>query len=478
VLELTQQSDRLDRDAWKVLFVAGLGSFLAQLDATVVNVSLASLAVDLQSTLPVIQWVTSGYLLALALMLPLNAWLVRRVGAKWLYMICFSAFTFSSVLCALSWSANSLIGFRILQGISGGLMAPLAQLMIARAAGRHFMRVVGYVALPVLCGPVVGPVIAGGILQHASWHWLFLINLPIGMLALVLAALFLPNDEDPQAASREFDLTGFLLLSPGLVLFLYGADHPREHAGIVALLISILLLAAFLRKASKKGARALIDLQLFRNKVFSASATTQFITNGLLFAGQMLIPVYLIRAVGESPAYVGWLMAPMGLGMMCTYRWLEKLTHRFGVRGTSAAGAVIAFAGTLPLLYLSSQHCSVSILATTLFVRGMGMTAVGVPPISAGYSSVRREELPMAATSLNIVQRLGGPTLTTLCATVLGWRLAASSSQGTVASAFTASFFLLCALHALLILAAVRLPHSLQTGEHDTGRASLTLKSV
>jgi EmrB/QacA subfamily drug resistance transporter len=268
VSQLTQQSDRLDRRVWKIVLVAALGSFLAQLDATVANVSLASLAIDLHSTLPVIQWVTSGYLLALALMLPLNGWLVERIGAKRLYVVCFSAFTVASVLCALSWSANSLIAFRVLQGMSGGLMAPMAQLMTARTAGKHFMRVVGYVAVPVLPGPVVGPVIAGAILQHASWHWLFLINLPIGVLAVVLAALFLPNDNDTAASERELDLTGFLLLSPGLVLFLYGSDHLREHAGIVALLISILLLAAFLRKAWTKGGRALVDLQLFRTRVF------------------------------------------------------------------------------------------------------------------------------------------------------------------------------------------------------------------
>jgi MFS family permease len=203
VFELNQQSDRLDRQVWKIVLVAALGSFLAQLDLTVVNVSLASLAIDLHSTLPVIQWVTSGYLLALALMLPLNAWLVQRIGAKRLYIICFSGFTFSSALYALSWSTNSLIGFRILQGMSGGLMAPLAQLMIARTAGKHLMRVVGYVAVPVLPGTVLGPVIAGAILQHACWHWLFLINLPIGVLAVVLAALFLPNDNDTAASARE-----------------------------------------------------------------------------------------------------------------------------------------------------------------------------------------------------------------------------------------------------------------------------------
>ena len=167
-----------------------LGSFLSQLDATVVNVSLSSLATELHSSLTVIQWVTSGYLLALVLMLPLNGWLVERIGAKRLYLVCFSGFTLASALCALSWSAGSLIG------VNGGLMAPMTQLMLVRVAGKHLVRVVGYAAAPILLGPILGPVIAGAILQHATWHWLFLINLPIGALAVVLAFLFLPDDDD------------------------------------------------------------------------------------------------------------------------------------------------------------------------------------------------------------------------------------------------------------------------------------------
>src|SRR6202041_82563 len=164
--EQLQQSDRLDPLVWKITTVAVLGSFLSQLDATVVNVSLSSLAVELPSTLKTIQWGTSGYLLALPLMLPLNGWLVERIGAKSLYLWCFSAFTLCSALCGIDWSANALIGFRILQGMSGGLMAPMMQLMIARVAGRHMARVLGYAGVPILLAPILGPVIAGALLQH------------------------------------------------------------------------------------------------------------------------------------------------------------------------------------------------------------------------------------------------------------------------------------------------------------------------
>jgi EmrB/QacA subfamily drug resistance transporter len=450
----------LDPLVWKITTVAVLGSFLAQLDATVVNVSLSSLAVDLHSSLTAIHWVTSGYLLALALMLPLNGWLVERIGAKSLYLWCFSAFTLSSALCGMAWSANSLIAFRILQGMSGGLMAPMAQMMMARAAGKHLARIIGYAAVPVMLGPILGPVIAGAILQHASWRWLFLVNLPVGVLAIVLAVLFLPNDRQ-ETRSREFDLPGFALLSPGLVLFLYGSDHLGERIGLAALLLSTVLLALFLRMAVRKGDRALIDVQLFKSKTFSASAVTQFMSNGISFAGQMLIPIYLIRACGQSPSATGWLLAPLGVGMICSYPWMGALTQRFDIRKVSAGGAFLAFAGTLPFLYLASHGLVFTVLAGALFLRGVGLSAVGIPSISAAYASVRKRDLPMATTSLNIVQRLGGPTLTTLCATFLGWRLAMVQSSASLSSAFTAAFLLLCGLHALLFAAALRLPLSI-----------------
>src|ERR1700723_2046637 len=468
---------RLDPLVWKVTSVAVLGSFLAQLDATIVNVSLSSLAVDLHSSLRAIQWVTSGYLLALALMLPLNGWLVERIGAKSLYLLCFSAFTLFSALCGVAWSANSLIAFRILQGMSGGLLAPVGQMMIARAAGKHMTRIIGYAAVPVMLGPILGPVIAGAILQFASWRWLFLVNLPVGALAIILAIFFLPNDRE-ETKRRDLDLVGFALLSPGLVLFLYGSDHMGERIGQITLALSVVLLATFFKVAVRKGHRALIDLQLFKGKTFAASTVTQFMTNGVSFEGQMLIPTYLIRACGRSPSETGWLLAPLGVGMICSYPWIGALTQRFGIRKVSAGGAFLGLAGTLPFIWLAGHGLSVAVLACALFLRGVGLSAVGIPSLSAAYASVKKRDLPMATTSLNIVQRLGGPTMTTLCATFLGWSLRSGHSHPSLSSPFVAAFILLCLLHALLFAASLRLPLSIdKTTETSTaGEESQTLE--
>ena len=471
-------SDRIDPAIWKISSVAVLGSFLSQLDATVVNVSLSSLAAELNSSLSTIQWVTSGYLLALALMLPLNGWLVDRIGAKALYLWCFSAFTLSSALCGLAWSASSLIGFRVLQGMSGGLLAPMAQMMIARAAGKRLASVFGIAAIPILLAPLLGPVTAGAILQFASWRWLFLVNLPVGALALTLAIFFLPNDR-AETNPRDLDLFGLALLSPGLVLFLYASDHIRDRDGFVILAASMLLLFASFKWATKQEEKAIIDLRLFKRKAFSASAMTLFMTNGISFCGQMLIPVFLIRVAGRSPSATGLLLAPLGLGMMCGYPFVGTFVKRFGIRTVSAGGALLALTGTLPLVYLASHGLVIPILGFALFIRGLGLSCVGVPSISAAYSSVRREDLPMATTALNIVMRIGGPTLTTVCATFLGWRLGLAQTPAAVQGAFTAAFLLLCTFHAALVAAAMRLPQWVEgTNEPPHASESVTLASV
>src|SRR5258707_5366623 len=404
------EADRLGPDVWKITAVTVAGAFMAQLSTTMVNVSLSNLGAELHASLSAIQWVTSGYLLALALMLPLTGWLVERVGAKALYLRCFVAFTLSSTLCGVAWSANALIAFRVLQGMSGGLLAPMVQMMIARAAGKHMARIMGYAVVPILLAPILDPVIAGAILQFASWRWLFLVNLPVGAVAIVLAIFFLPNDRE-ETKQRDLDLVGFALLSPGLVLFLYGSDHVGERIGQVTLALSFVLLAMFFKVAIRKGDRALIDLRLFKGKTFFDSTVTQFISNGISFAGQILIPIYLIRVCGRSPSATGWLLAPLGVGMICSYPWMGALTQRFRIRKVSAGGAFLALAGTLPFIWLAGHGLSVAVLACALFLRGVGLSAVGIPSISAAYASVKRRDLPMATTSLNIVHRLGQPTM-------------------------------------------------------------------
>lgn len=443
---------------WKIVAVASMGSFMAQLDSTVVNVALPSIATAVQTTLPRIQWVVSGYLLALALALPLNGWLVDRHGARTVYLTCIATFTLASALCGLAWSAPSLIAFRAIQGIAGGLLAPMAQMLCARAAGPQMARVAGAITVPVLLAPLLGPVVAGTILSVASWHWIFLLNIPFGAAGLGLGCLFL-RDEGEERRPRRLDLAGLALLSPALVGFLYGIDHIPGRVGIASLIASAVPGWLFFRRAFRLGDDALIDLRLFRSPVFSGAARAMFFVNGVSFAGQMLVPMWLIHACGVRPEQAGWLMAPVGLGMMCTYPFMGRLTDRFGIRHLAGGGALVGLAGTLLLMVLAWHGLTVGLLAVALVLRGIGTSSIGIPSMSAGYGAVARQDLPMASTALNIVQRLGGPTWSTVCAIALGWGLTPGRIlTGAPTQAFTLVFGILAVLHGILFLVTRRLP--------------------
>jgi MFS family permease len=188
----------------------------------------------------------------------------------------------------------------------------------------------------------------------------------------------------------------------------------------------------------------------------------QFLQNGSVFAAQMLLPIYLIRACGQTPSKTGLLLAPLGLGMICVYPMMGMLTKRFGIRKVSATGAALCLLSALPLIFFATRSIAGTALAVVLFVRGMGQAAVGTPSISAAYNAVPKSMLPQATTALNIVQRLGGPVLTTALATFLAWQMHA---HGTAPTVFVTAFGLLAALHLVLFASTLRLPVELSSTE-------------
>ena len=202
--------ERLDPTLRRIGLVTILGSVMSVLDTMVVNVALDSLSRKLHTDIKTIQWVVTGYLLALAATVPISAWAARRIGVKRLYLISLLVFTVGSGLCGLAWSAGSLIIFRILQGIGGGMIVPVGQMIIVRTAGKENLgRVMGVLSTPTILAPMLGPTIGGVLLQAFGWQWIFLINIPVGVVALISASGVLPADE-PQEAGK-LDVVGFVL---------------------------------------------------------------------------------------------------------------------------------------------------------------------------------------------------------------------------------------------------------------------------
>ena len=447
--------DKIESDVWKMVAVVLWGPLMTQLDSTVVNVSLATIQRDLHSTLSVVQWIISGYLLAQALMLPLNSWVVDRLGAKRVYLLCFTAFTLISGLCGAATSIEQLIAARILQGMAGGLLVPMTQLMIAKAAGKNMARVMGYTAAPILLAPLLGPPVAGAILKAASWHWLFYINLPVGFLALFLAAQLLPKDE-PSKEKRAFDFLGFSLITPGLAALLYGFDHNASIFGAGCLAVGLLFLSAFVWHSLRAKQKALIDIRLFSNRIFFTATITQFLNQGAALSGQMLIPLFLITGCNLAPVDAAWILSGMGIGMMCSYPMMGFLTHRFGCRNLVAGGVTLTIISTLPIFWMIYHGFSPWLMVAGLLIRGAGQGAIGIPSVSAGYAAIPKDKLPLATTAANIVQRLGGPMATTIAALVLSFSSAKYAPHEP--RAFTIPFLALLLLQLMVLSSAWRLP--------------------
>jgi len=427
---------------------------MSGLDSTMVNVSLDTLSSAFNVSLGTIQWVTSGYLLALALALPLSGWLVDRVGARRIFLGCFAGFIVCSMLSGLAGSVRTLILCRVLQGVAGGLLAPMMQMMMARHAGRHMARVIGVAAMPVMVGQMFGPSLGGVILGLLGWRWIFFVNVPVGLLAICFAWFALPRDETTSA--RRLDLIGFALISPGLALLLQGLVSwaHGETTAPLSLAASVALLAGFTWHALRRPATALIDLRLFRARIFRAAAATQFLSNALNFGGQLLLPLWFLQVREASPTATGLMLFPLGLGIFCGLPTMGRLSERFGARAISGSGAVLSLLGTVPFVFATGDT-PYSVLGVALFVRGFGGGSITIPSAAAAYSSVPRDSLGHATTAINICQRFGGPTGSAGLAIFLQFALLRA---GTPVQAYHWAFWGLAAISAAALLTASRLP--------------------
>src|ERR687889_254597 len=261
------ESRGLDRGLLTVAIVVVLGAIMSILDTTVVNVAISHLTTDFDTSLETIQWIVTGYTLALATVIPLTGWAADRFGTKRLYMLSLGLFLAGSILSGSAWSAESLIAFRVLQGLGGGMIMPVGMAVMAQTAGPHRVgRVMSVIGVPMLLGPILGPVLGGLIVDNASWRWIFYVNVPIVAVALVLASRLLHADAGRADAGR-LDWLGLALLSPGLPGIVFGLSETETHGGLTApiaygpILAGVVLVALFVRHAAR-AERPLIDVRL------------------------------------------------------------------------------------------------------------------------------------------------------------------------------------------------------------------------
>jgi EmrB/QacA subfamily drug resistance transporter len=481
-LSQEQRSQVLDREILRLGAVVVLGTIMAILDATIVNVAIPTLGGDFHTSISTIQWVMTGYLLAFASVIPLTGWASGRFGARRVWIASLLLFMTGSVLAGSAWSIEALIVFRVVQGLGGGLLMPVGQTILAQAAGpQRIGRVMTVIGVPMLLGPIFGPVIGGAIVDEVSWRWIFFVNMPVGLAALLLAWRLLP-DAGPRRGDR-LDLRGLALLSPGIAIFVYGMSEAGAAGGfgagraLAGITVGLALVALFAWHAWRRGRAALIDVTLFARRGFAAAAGTNLLVGIALFGALILLPLYFQIVRGESPLATGLLLVPQGLGAALAMPIAGRLTDEIGARVVIPFGVVLALVGTAAYTQVGADT-SYLFLAGALFVIGLGLGSTIVPSMAVAYQAVPREAVAQATSTINVIQRIAGSVGTALLAVVLQraiatkvpgldgglGALAALSPEGrsqaapALADAFGTTFWVAFCLVAGALLPALLLP--------------------
>ncbi|MEV0634433.1 DHA2 family efflux MFS transporter permease subunit [Streptomyces sp. NPDC050619] len=441
----------------RTILVVIIGSVMSVLDMTIVNVALRSLSEAFHAPLETIQWTATAYTLALAAVIPTAAWAMGRIGAKRAYLTALALFTLGSLLAAFAWDAASLIAFRAVQGLGGGLLMPVGMAMVMRGADRERLgRAMALMGLPIMVGPVAGPVLGGWLIDHASWQWIFLVNLPVGAVALVLAAKLLRPDE-PRAKAPTLDVPGLLMLSPGLALLLFGLARGGERGDFTAVgalgptLAGVVLVAAFVRRALTARA-PLLDLRLLGDRTFAAGIGTLALFTCGYFGSMLLFPLYWQQVRDTSATAAGLLGAPVGLTVGITMQVAARRIDKVAPRRLIPAGiAVGAFGMALTALQVGADDVAAWRLVGAAMVMGVGAGMVLMPTMTTASRDLPRDRMAAASTALNINAQVWASVGTALISVVLG-------STGTDPAGFRISYAVAAALLALAVVPASLLP--------------------
>lgn len=360
------------RIARQLPWLVAVAFFMQALDGTILNTALPSMASSLNENPLRMQAVVIAYLLTVALLIPASGWIADRFGTRRVFLGAVLLFSLGSLLCALSPSLELLVGARIVQGVGGALMMPVGRLVILRVYPRQdLVRVLSFVTIPGLLGPLAGPTLGGWLVEYASWHWIFLINIPVGIVGAIATLWLMPNYT---LQTRRFDILGFILLAAGMATLTLALDG-KKGLGISPLWLTALVaigaasILCYLWHA-RGNRNALFSLKLFNNRTFSLGLGGSFagrIGSGML---PFMTPVFLQIGLGFSPFHAGLMMIPMVLGSMGMKRIVVQVVNRFGYRR-------VLVTSTIGLALVSLLFMAVALagwywlLPVVLFLQGM-----------------------------------------------------------------------------------------------------------
>ncbi|MFD4194579.1 DHA2 family efflux MFS transporter permease subunit [Amycolatopsis thermoflava] len=404
--------ERLDPALVRMITAVLLGGILGILNSTMVATGTDVLAADFRASLSTIGWATTGFLLAVTVAIPFTTWAVDRFGGRRMWLSGLAVFLAGSLAAGCAWDVGSLIAARVVQGLGAGILDPLVLTLLARAAGpARAGRVMGLMGVVLSLGPVLGPVAGGAVLDVLPWRWMFLLNVPLGLVAVLLALRSVPRDDGPAAVPAPLDVRGLALLGPGFAALVLALSRAAEHTAfatasvLVPLVAGVVLLLAYGGHA-RRAAAPLIDLRLFARGGFTASVAVMALVGLGTFANLFVLPLYYQQVHGHGVLAAGLLVAPVGLGGALSMPLAGRLSDRIGARVLVRAGAVVALLAGLAFTWMGPD-AGQAWPAVAAFVMGLGLGFVGAPTMGSLYRTLPAELVPQGSSALYMLNQLG-----------------------------------------------------------------------
>ncbi|MER6951160.1 DHA2 family efflux MFS transporter permease subunit [Nonomuraea sp. NPDC000554] len=470
--------DRLDPRLLGMIGVVLLGGLLGILNSTMAAVATDTLAAAFDTSLSTVGWASTGFLLAVTATIPFTTWAVDRFGGRRLWLAGLALFVAGSLAAGLAWNVGSLIAFRTLQGAGAGILDPLVLILLARAAGpERAGRVMGLMGVVLSLGPVLGPIAGGAVLNGLSWRWMFLLSVPVGLIAYLSALRVVPAGPPAGREPRaRLDVLGLALLAPGFAALILALSQTAEQGtftafqALVPLAGGVVLLIGYaVRALGSRRTPPLIDVRLFAGRGFTASVTIMGLGGLANFATLFALPLYYQQAHGHGVLAAGLLMAPAGLGGAIAMPVAGRLSDRLGARGLAVGGAVLAGLSALAFTWIGAETPEQWPALAALTI-GLGMGCFSAPTMGSLYRTLPPPMVAQGSSVLYMLNQLGAALGVALVTLVL-------QTSGDPIAGFHGVFWLVVAVIAVVLAAVPLLPgrHQAPAVHHEpvmSGEAS------
>ena len=422
-------------DKWLVTSSILLGSIMATVDTSVVNIALVHIRASFGATIQDVTWVTTSYLITVALVMPLTAWLSSVLGRKRMYLWSVLIFTMASALCGFSRTLGQLVAFRVLQGLGGGALQPVAQAIMRETfPPREQAQAMGLFGMLVLLGPALGPTLGGVLVDNYSWPWIFFVNLPVGALSLFMVSQFIVDPPYMRARGlQKFDGVGIGLLAVGLTTLLTMLEQGERDGWFGSPLILSLAVAAAVTLVAFVlwelwMPTPVVNLRILKNASFAAGTFIIGVLGVALFGGLILLPLFLQNLLGYDATQAGLALMPRSLTMVAMMPIAGALYNRLGVYIMAPAGLLLAAAATFLMARFTLDTGPLQILIPQIG-QGLAFAFIFVSISTSALSTISRPQMQAATGLYNLVRQLGGSLGTAIVVTLVDHKTTTASAN-------------------------------------------------